>query len=61
MTLEEEFEIIKEFINEQNIKEKIYKNEDIFERGFKLKKIKIDKQFPEYIYKNKNLFKDWII
>ena len=51
----------KEFINEQNIKEKISKNEDIFERGFKLKKIEIDNHFPEYIYKNKNIFKDWII
>ena len=36
-------------------------NSDIFNRGFKLKKINIDGTFPEYIIKNKELLKDWII
>jgi len=47
--------------DEEIIKSKIAKGEDIFERGFKLKKIDIDDQFPEYILKNKISFKDWIV
>ena len=37
------------------------KLQDIFGRGFKLKKIAIDDAFPEYIYENKNKLRDWII
>ena len=47
--------------NEEKIKEKIKNNEDIFSRGYKLKEVPIDKSFPEYIYKNKQLLTDWII
>jgi|TARA_B110000211_G_scaffold222209_1_gene270647 beta-1,4-mannosyl-glycoprotein beta-1,4-N-acetylglucosaminyltransferase len=47
--------------NEEKIKEKIKNNEDIFSRGYKLKEVSIDKSFPEYIYKNKQLLIDWII
>ena len=39
------------------IKEKIEKGEDVFERGFKIKKINIDKLFPNYIYQNQDLLK----
>tara|TARA_B110000914_G_C15396300_1_gene414943 strand:- start:121 stop:924 length:804 start_codon:yes stop_codon:yes gene_type:complete len=49
------------FIDEKKIEEKIINNEDIFERGYKLKKIEIDKTFPNYILKNKLYLKDWII
>jgi len=47
--------------NEESIKLKIEKGQDIFERGFKLQKIDVDEKFPEYIYKNKDYFKDWIV
>ena len=40
---------------------KIKDNVDIFNRGFNLKKIELDKSFPEYILKNKEYLKDWII
>ncbi len=46
--------------NEAKIKDKIQKGEDIFERGFKIKKVKIDNTFPEYIQKNQDLLKNWI-
>jgi beta-1,4-mannosyl-glycoprotein beta-1,4-N-acetylglucosaminyltransferase len=45
----------------EKINQKINNNIDIFDRGFKLKKINIDKTFPEYILNNKNFLKDWII
>ncbi len=50
-----------ENINQDLIKEKIRKNKDIFGRGFKLKKIKIDETFPDYILDNQNKLKDWIV
>ena len=43
--------IIIKNLNEKKILEKILKNEDIFDRGFKLKKINIDESYPEYISK----------
>lgn len=48
-------------MNEKNIENKILKNEDIFGRGIKLKKINIDETYPEYIIHNKNKYLDWII
>ena len=51
----------KENIDLEKINQKINKNLDIFNRGFKLKKINIDGTFPEYIIKNKEFLKDWII
>jgi beta-1,4-mannosyl-glycoprotein beta-1,4-N-acetylglucosaminyltransferase len=47
--------------NEQKINQKIKDNKDIFGRGFKFKKINIDKSFPDYIFNNQIKFKDWII
>ena len=38
----------------------IEKEEDIFNRGYKIKKIEIDSSFPEYILKNKEELKEWI-
>jgi|TARA_B110001452_G_scaffold225244_1_gene199161 beta-1,4-mannosyl-glycoprotein beta-1,4-N-acetylglucosaminyltransferase len=46
--------------NEQKINQKIKDNKDIFGRGFKLKKISIDKSFPDYIVNNKSYLKNWI-
>ena len=48
-------------INEENIRTKIEKGEDIFEREHKIKKIEMDSSFPEYILKNKDKLKDWIV
>ena len=48
-------------LNENSIQEKILKNEDIFSRGTKLKKIVLDDSYPEYIIKNKEKFLNWII
>ena len=36
-------------------------NLDIFGRGFELRKIDIDKTFPDYVVKNQEILKDWII
>ena len=43
------------------IESKILKSEDIFNRGFKLKKIEIDKTFPNFILENKEKYLKWII
>ena len=46
--------------NEDNISSKIKKGQDIFERGYSLKKIELDSSFPEYILQNKDKLKKWI-
>ena len=52
----------KELIEEgKKIEEKIKNNEDIFDRGFNLKKITIDTTYPKYIQKNKEKLKEWIV
>ena len=48
-------------INEENIVLKIKNGQDIFERGFNLKKLEIDSSFPNYIVQNKDKLKKWII
>jgi len=50
-----------EFVNLKNINEKIQKQENIFGLDFSYKKVEIDNAFPEYIIKNKEKFKEWII
>ena len=50
-----------ENVNINKINQKIKNSIDIFNRGYQLKKIDIDGSFPEYVYKNKKLLKDWII
>ena len=47
--------------NERSIQNKILEGRDIFDRGFKLKKINIDSSFPNYIVKNQETLKMWII
>ena len=51
----------KEFKNLERIKQKIDAKENIFDLGFSYKKIEIDDNFPDYINKNKNKLKKWII
>ena len=50
-----------EFTDTNLIKKKISQGEDLFQRNIKYKKITIDNTFPEYIIKNKEKFKDWIV
>tara|TARA_B100001057_G_scaffold483054_1_gene559292 strand:- start:47 stop:847 length:801 start_codon:yes stop_codon:yes gene_type:complete len=50
-----------ENLNEKSIEDKILRNEDIFGRGNKLKKVEIDKSFPEYIIQNREKLIDWIV
>ena len=50
-----------ELTDEENIKKRILNNEDLFNRGFDLKKIDLDNSYPDYILKNKNNFKNWIL
>ena len=45
----------------KKIQTKIANNQDIFDRGFDLKKINIDDRYPEFIKDNINLLKQWII
>ena len=47
--------------DEKNIIQKISRNEDIFERGVKLKKIEINNDFPDYIINNKDRLSKWIL
>ena len=55
-------EFNKEHISkEDNIQIKINRGEDIFERGYKIKKIELDSSFPKYIIENKHKFKEWIV
>ena len=52
---------IKDFLDENKIKQKIEKGEDIFNRGYKIKRVEIDSSFPKYIVENKETLKEWII
>ena len=46
--------------DEKKIKLKIERGEDIFDRGYKIKKVEIDASFPKYIFENKEKLKEWI-
>ena len=50
-----------EFVDEDKIAKRIQNNQDLFDREFQYKKIEIDESFPEYIVKNKTMYKEWII
>ncbi len=50
-----------EITSEENIIKKIELGQDIFKRGYSLKKVEIDSSFPEYILQNKEKLKKWII
>ena len=52
---------IKEFKNKRKILKKIKNNEDLFDRNIFYKKINLDRSFPDYLVKNKDLYKKWII
>ena len=50
-----------EIVDLKNIYSKIQKGQDIFNRGYNLKKIELDSSFPSYILNNKEKFKKWLI
>ena len=43
------------------IKKNIDEQSDLFRRGWKYQKVKIDSSFPNYIYNNQISLKEWII
>ena len=49
------------FTDVEKIEDKISKRKDLFERKINYKTVSIDNSFPEYIVKNKDKFKDWIL
>ena len=49
------------FKNIEKIKENINNLIDPFDRNLRLKKVKIDDNYPEYLVQNINLYKDWIL
>jgi beta-1,4-mannosyl-glycoprotein beta-1,4-N-acetylglucosaminyltransferase len=51
----------KNIIDQNKINEKILNNIDIFDRGYELKKVNIDKTFPKYIVENQSILHDWIL
>ena len=50
-----------EFTNVESIKERVENLKDPFDRNFLLEKVDIDNTYPEYIIKNTDLFKEWIL
>ena len=51
----------KKFTSLRIIKDKIKNKVDLFNRGYKYQKVKLDNNFPKYIVKNKQKFKKFII
>jgi len=49
------------FIDKNKIAERIANNKDVFERGFELKKIEINDEYPDYIIKNISNLSNWIV
>tara|TARA_B100000945_G_scaffold7173_1_gene5934 strand:+ start:576 stop:1382 length:807 start_codon:yes stop_codon:yes gene_type:complete len=47
--------------DENNIRLKIEQGQDIFERGYNLKKVEVDSTFPRYILENREKLKKWIV
>ena len=52
---------LEEFTNINFIEKKIQEKKDLFGRGYEYKKVELDSTFPNYIKKNKDKFKKWII
>ncbi|MGL3827409.1 glycosyl transferase family 17 [Candidatus Pelagibacter communis] len=50
-----------EYKDKSTIIKKIENGEDLFNRGFKFNKRKIDDNFPEYLIKNIEKYKNWIL
>ena len=52
---------IKELTDKKKIEMRVLNNQDIFNRGYKFEKVKIDENFPKYIIDNKSKFSEWIL
>ena len=52
--------IDKKYLDLNEIKQRVFKGEDIIGRNDTFKKVQIDNSFPEYILNNINIYKDWI-
>ena len=50
-----------EFTNVNLIEDKIINLKDLFNRNIKYQKVELDDTFPQYILKNREIFKNWII
>jgi hypothetical protein len=50
-----------ELANQENLKEKIKMQKNIFNLKYSYKKIDIDHTYPKYITENKEKLKQWII
>jgi beta-1,4-mannosyl-glycoprotein beta-1,4-N-acetylglucosaminyltransferase len=50
-----------EFYNEENIKKKICQKIDLFNRGHKFDVVKIDESYPDYLKKNIDKYREWIL
>jgi len=48
-----------EFVNIKNIENKISQGKDLFDRKISYKIVPVDESYPEYVYKNIDIFKDW--
>ena len=53
--------IDQKYLDKDEITKRILDREDIIGRNDKFKKIDLDNSFPEYLIKNLNNFKDWIV
>ena len=51
----------KKYANIEFIKNKIKNLEDLFDRKYLLKKVKVDKSYPKYILNNKKKFDNYIL
>ena len=49
------------FKNKKRILKKIKDREDLFNRNIFYKKINLDNSFPDYLLRNKDFYKKWII
>ena len=52
---------IEKFTNLKGIEDRISNNQDIFDRNQKYEKISLDDTFPDYIKKNLESFKEWVL
>ena len=52
--------IDEKFLDLDEIKQRIFKKEDIIGRDDNFKKIEIDDSFPVYLQNNINLYKNWV-
>ena len=49
------------FVDLDKIQEKINNKKDLFDRKITYEKVEVDKYCPDYIVRNKDKFKEWIL